>query len=112
MKKITIILLLAFVAGTSFTAPKPNELTIMASSYRMKDDGTTPELDESQFCQIEFKSECASCGKIYLRMDGKFAGIIDTKFRNVTSLVKKPGTYLWTAKDENGQIANGEVIAP
>ncbi len=111
MKKITIILLLAFVAGTSFTVSKPNELSIMASSYRMKDDATTPE-DESQFCQIEFKSDCASCGKIYIRIDDKFAGIIDTKFKNVTSLVKKPGTYQWTAKDVNGQTASGEVIAP
>lgn len=109
--KNTIIAVGLMVTISSFTAPKPTEVGISTYAYRMKDDGTTPE-DESELCQIEFKSDCATCGKIYIRMDGKFAGIIDTKFRNVTSLVKKPGTYQWTAKDSNGQTQEGEVIAP
>jgi len=62
--------------------------------------------------EIEFSSDCKDCGPIFIYMDGKYAGQIDTKFRDRTILVKNPGSYTWKAKTDGGLTAEGTVDCP
>ncbi len=62
--------------------------------------------------EIEFSSDCKECGAIFIYLDGKYAGQIDTKFRDRTILVKTPGSYTWKAKNDAGLNAEGTVDCP
>jgi hypothetical protein len=107
-----LIMLLSSVDAAFAWAKKPHgDINLRTKAVRMRDDTNTP-LDESKFCQLEFSSDCADCGKIFIRIDGKYAGQIDVKYRNTTILVKQPGIYKYTATSSSGQMVEGEIVAP
>lgn len=114
MKKVLyIVLASAITFGFSSFKPTENTLDLKVTATKQKDDKSTTMVDESQFDMIEFTCDCTECGKIYIFVDGKYGGAIDSNFRNKTSLMKKPGKYKYTAKSEKGdKTAEGEIVCP
>ncbi|MDZ4758744.1 MAG: hypothetical protein SGJ10_11500 [Bacteroidota bacterium] len=113
MKKLVYIVLIAAIT-LSVSSFKPNEdLDLKVTAIKQKDDKSTTMVDESLVDMIEFSCDCTDCGKIYIFLEGKYAGAIDVVFRNKTSLMKKPGKYKYTAKSEKGEkTAEGEIVCP
>lgn len=113
MKKFGIIIL-AFALTISISSfKKAASLDLKVEVLKVKDDKSTYLTDESKFDMIEFTCDCTDCGKIIIFISGKYAGAIDPAFRNKTSLMKKPGTYKYTAKSEKGdKTAEGEIVCP
>lgn len=110
MKRILFLFLLLHGAWNMPISAHVEEgdLPIQVKFVRQEEDPGTLSIEANTF-QISFTSECADCGKIFITIDGKYAGAIDVKFRNTSILVKKPGTYKWKAKSANGKTAEGVI---
>ncbi|MBI3234121.1 MAG: hypothetical protein HYZ42_08775, partial [Bacteroidetes bacterium] len=88
LKKNYIFSLLALSTVIVFTAFKPTaDINLKTKVSIYAEDNSKRE--------IEFSSDCKDCGPIFIYMEGKYAGQIDTKFRDRTILVKNPGSYSW-----------------
>jgi hypothetical protein len=94
--------LIAFVS-ISFTTP-PANLNIKTKVSIFAEDPSKRE--------IEFSTDCKDCGPVFIYVEGKYAGQIDTKFRDRTILVKIPGSYNWKAKTDAGLTSEGTVDCP
>lgn len=106
MKKIKIykFLLISLMAAISVSFTPPAQLNIQVKFSIFSEDPTRRE--------IEFSTACKDCGKVFIYIDGKYAGQIDVKFRDRTILVKPPGSYQWVAKNDAGLIEEGTVDCP
>ncbi len=113
MKLAYIIIAAAITASISSFKLHEGTLDLQVTATKQKDDKSTHMVDESQFDMIEFSCDCTDCGKVIIFVNGKYGGAIDIAFRNKTSLMKKPGTYKYTAKSEKGEkTAEGEIVCP
>ncbi len=115
MKKLVYIIIAASItfSFSSFKLIEENTLDLKVTAKVQDDDKSTTMVDESQYDMVEFTCDCTDCGKIYIFIEGKYAGAIDVVFRNKTSLMKKPGKYKYTAKSEKGEkTAEGEIVCP